>query len=54
MDEQAARRIWETVLGQLQLQISRTNYDTWLKETVGLGADNGHFVVGTNSDFTSE
>ena len=54
MDEQAARRIWETALGQLQLQVSRTNYDTWLKETIGLGSDNGHFVVGTNSDFTSE
>ena len=54
MGSQEARRVWETALGQLQLRVSRTNFETWLKGTVGLSSTNGQFVVGTNSDFTSE
>ncbi|MBI1885386.1 MAG: chromosomal replication initiator protein DnaA [Chloroflexi bacterium] len=52
MDENMpARRIWETALGQLQLQVTRPNYETWLKETIGLALDHGQFVVGTPSDY---
>jgi chromosomal replication initiator protein len=54
MEDPAARRVWDTALGQLQLQVTRPNYDTWLKDTVGLSADNGTFLVGTPSDFVSE
>src|SRR3972149_7327792 len=54
MEDPAARRVWDTALGQLQLQVTRPNYDTWLKDTVGLGTDNGSFVIGTPSDFVSE
>ena len=54
MEDPTARRAWNTALGQLQLQVTRPNYDTWLKDTVGLSADNGSFVIGTPSDFVSE
>jgi chromosomal replication initiator protein len=54
MEDPTARRVWDTALGQLQLQVTRPNYDTWLKDTVGLAADNGTFLVGTPSDFVSE
>ncbi len=54
MEDPAARRVWDTALGQLQLQVTRPNYDTWLKDTVGLAADNGTFLIGTPSDFVSE
>lgn len=54
MQDPAVRRVWDTALGQLQLQVTRPNYDTWLKDTVGLSADNGSFIVGTPSDFVSE
>ncbi len=54
MQDPAAHRVWDTVLGQLQLQVTRPNYDTWLKDTVGLSTDNGSFIVGTPSDFVSE
>jgi len=46
--------VWDTALGQLQLQVTPPNYDTWLKDTVGLADDNGSFLVGTPSDFVSE
>ena len=54
MQDVAAHRVWDTALGQLQLQVTRPNYDTWLKDTVGLNTDNGSFVIGTPSDFVSE
>jgi chromosomal replication initiator protein len=54
MQDPTARRVWDTALGQLQLQVTRPNYDTWLKDTVGLAADDGTFLVGTPSDFVSE
>jgi len=54
MENPAADRIWETALGQLQLQVTRPNFDTWLKDTVGLHTENGSFIVGTPSDFVSE
>ncbi len=54
MQDPTASRVWDTALGQLQLQVTRPNYDTWLKGTVGLSAENGSFVVATPSDFVSE
>ena len=53
MDDESARSIWQAALGRLQLQITRPNYDTWLKDTVGLRWDNGSFVVGAPSDFAT-
>jgi len=54
MEDPTAHRVWDTALGQLQLQVTRPNFDTWLKDTVGLGTENGSFIVGTPSDFVSE
>lgn len=54
MEDASARRLWETALGRLQLQVTRPNYDTWLKDTVGLRFDESHFIVGAPSDFATE
>ena len=54
MQDPIASRVWDTALGQLQLQVTRPNYDTWLKGTLGLSTENGSFVVATPSDFVSE
>ena len=54
MQEAPAQRVWDTALGQLQLQVTRPNFDTWLKDTVGLAAENGSFIIGTPNDFVSE
>ena len=54
MEDPQAHRVWDTALGQLQLQVTRPNFDTWLKDTVGLRTENGSFIVGTPSDFVSE
>lgn len=54
MKQRSAREIWEAVLGELQLQVTTTNYDTWLRETVGLGYQNGQLLVGVSSPFAIE
>jgi len=52
--ERSAREIWEAALGELQLQVTKTNYDTWLRETVGLSYQDNQFVLGVPSPFAIE
>jgi chromosomal replication initiator protein len=54
MGEAAASRLWETSLGQLQLQLTRANYETWLRDTRGLSFDGQRFIVGVPTDFARE
>lgn len=54
MEDASASRLWEAALGRLQLQVTRPNYDTWLRDTVGLRLDEGQFIVGAPSDFAIE
>src|SRR3970282_1199454 len=54
MEDPTAHRVWDTALGQLQLQVTRPNFDTWLKDTVGLRTESASFIVGTPSDSVSE
>ncbi len=46
-----AKGIWETALGELQIQVSKPNYETWLKDTVGLALQGKVFTVGTPRPF---
>jgi chromosomal replication initiator protein len=48
------RQVWETVLGQLELQVTRPNFETWLRNTEGLRLEADEFVVGVPSDFVAE
>jgi chromosomal replication initiator protein len=41
----AAKDAWRAVLGELQLQLPRPTYETWLKHTEGVKYDDAHFVV---------
>jgi len=54
MTSTSPQAVWETALGQLELQVTRSNYDTWLRGTLGLRFDDGVFVVGAASDFATE
>jgi chromosomal replication initiator protein len=48
-----ASEIWEAALGELQLQVTKPNYETWLKDTTGLGFQNRHFIIGVPNTFTA-
>ena len=54
MTTQQAKQVWEAVLGELQLQVTRPSYETWLKETVGIACNADEFVVGTPNTFVAE
>ena len=47
-------QIWDAALGELQLQVARPAFETWLRDTDGVGYDDGEFIVGTANDFISE
>jgi chromosomal replication initiator protein len=54
MEARSAQEIWETALGELQLQVTKANYRTWLEKTVGLSFEDGCFVVGVPNTFVYE
>lgn len=54
MNTSDAKHVWEAVLGELQLQVTRPSYQTWLKNTVGLSLSDGTLEVGTPSAFVAE
>ena len=54
MGDPTAERIWDATLGQLQIHVTRPNYDTWLKDTKGLRFGDGQFVVGVPTEFVKE
>ena len=47
-------QLWAAVLGQLQMQVTKPNFDTWLKHTSGLAYADDEFVVGTPNAFVAE
>lgn len=54
MEARSAKEIWEAALGELQLQVTRANYDTWLRDTVGLSYEGDLFLVGAPTTFATE
>ena len=46
--------LWQAVLGQLQMKVSRPIYETWLKDTSGVSYDDGVFVVNAPDTFVAE
>ncbi len=51
---ESAHETWQKALGELQTQVSRVNYNTWLSNSHGVSCENGVFVVGTPSAFVAE
>lgn len=54
MEARSAREIWEATLGELQIQVSKPNYRTWLENTIGLSYRDNQFVVGAPNTFVAE
>ena len=49
-----AQDIWKAVLGELQLQIPRSTYETWLKGTAGIAIEDRTMVVHVPNAFTAD
>ena len=51
---ESAKEIWERALGELQIQVSRANYTTWLSNSQGISYQDNIFVVGVPNIFVAE
>ena len=49
-----AKETWEKALGELQVQINKANYDTWLRNSQGISCEDEIFTVGVHSAFVAE
>jgi len=54
MSARSVQEIWDAALGELQIQVSKSNYRTWLDKTVGLSYQDNQFVVGVPNAFVAE
>ncbi len=54
MEARSAQEIWEAALGELQIQVSKPNYRTWLGKTIGLSYQDNQFVIGVPNTFVAE
>ncbi|MBI2935210.1 MAG: chromosomal replication initiator protein DnaA [Chloroflexi bacterium] len=54
MSDLTPRLLWQAVLGELQVQLARASYETFLKETVGSAQQQNRLVVSTSSPFVAE
>ena len=50
----AAQEIWDAALGELQIQVSKPNYRTWLEKTIGLSYQENQFVISVPNTFVAE
>ncbi len=53
-DRLTAPQLWQAVLGQLQLQVTRPIYETYLRDTTGVRLDSHSLAVAATSDFITE
>lgn len=50
----SAQEVWETALGELQIEVSKVNFQTWFKKTSGLSFQDGKFAIGAPNTFVAE
>ena len=53
-DDRRPGAVWQAVLGDLQLRVTRPSYETWLRDTTGLRYADGEFIVGAPNTFVAE
>jgi len=46
--------IWQATLGELQLQMTKATFDTWLKNTSLISYEDGTFIVGVHNTYAKE
>ena len=54
MEPDSAQRTWEAALGEIQVQISKHNYQTWFGKTSGLSCEGRQFTIGVPNTFVAE
>jgi chromosomal replication initiator protein len=47
-------QVWQAALGELQLQLTKSTYDTWLRDAKYLSHEDGVFVVGVENAYAKD
>ncbi len=47
-------RAWQTVLGQLQMEMPRASYDTWVRDTYPMNYEDGLLTVGVHNAYARD
>src|SRR5689334_4789913 len=47
-------QIWQTALGQLQMEIPKSTFDTWVRGTSLLTQEDGSYVIGVNNAYAKD
>lgn len=47
-------QVWQAVLGELELTLSKANFTTWFKHTFIVDSSEGEFIIGVPNGFTRE
>lgn len=53
-DTRSAPQIWETALGELEIQVNKSNFRTWLVNTSGMRIEEDRFILGVPNTFVAE
>ena len=54
MNEERATSLWQAALAELKGQVSRANFETWLRDTVALSFDDGCLTVGAPTGLATD
>ena len=49
-----ANQIWQAALGELQLQMTRPTFDTWLKNTRAISYEDGTLIIGVHNAYAKD
>jgi chromosomal replication initiator protein len=53
-DGMNADQIWYAALGELQLQMTRPTFDTWLKNTKAISYEDGSLIIGVHNAYAKD
>ena len=49
-----ADQAWQSVLGQLQMEMPRASFDTWVRDTKPISYQNGKMVIGVRNAYARD
>ena len=49
-----AEQAWQAALGELQLQLTKATFDTWLKNTHVVSCEDNTFLIGVHNGYAKD
>jgi chromosomal replication initiator protein len=49
-----SEQVWQSVLGQLQMEMPRASFDTWVRDTRLVAYDDGMMTIGVRNAYARD